>query len=65
MREAKNVEDFANRGKIRPTLNCGILNHAASVYTREIFQKFQVEFLMLWYGLERALQFMGAATISL
>ena len=38
-------EDFANRRKVKLAFDgCGILNHAAQVYTRTIFYKFQDEF---------------------
>ena len=38
-------EDFANRRKVKLAFDgCGILNHAAQVYTQTIFYKFQDEF---------------------
>lgn len=46
MREIENQDDYSSRGK--PKLQVaknGILGHAAKVYTRTIFKKFNVEFV--------------------
>ena len=45
MHDIDTSEDFANKGKVKLAFDgCGILNHAAQVYTRTIFYKFQDEF---------------------
>ena len=41
MHDIDTSEDFANKGKVKLAFDgCGILNHAAQVYTRTIFYKF-------------------------
>jgi len=46
IREVESQDDYASRGKPKLQVSSnGILNHAASVYTRTIFNKFNAEFL--------------------